>query len=135
MGVEGNEKANGAVKEAAERTARGSCPGRFTSLAHIGRTISERNWNEAKYLFRTENDRRLPPQKARYDPMLKSKGPDEVAMKEAVYVSKPFFQLKSGYAVMGTYLHCIGMTGTDRCWECSTQARIDPRQVLLDYST
>lgn len=38
-------------------------------------------------------------------------------MQEAVKVSRRYFQLKSGYAVMDTYLQWIGKAETDRCWE------------------
>lgn len=42
MDVEGNEKDDEPVKEAAERAGMTSCPKRFTSLTNIGCTISER---------------------------------------------------------------------------------------------
>lgn len=55
-------------------------------------------------------------------------------MKAAVYVSRRYFQLKSGQAITGTYLRHIGKTETDKWWECTSQARIDTHHVLLSYS-
>lgn len=70
MGVEGNEKGNEVAKEATEKAGIRTCPEMFISLAHVGLTISERNWMEAKQWFRTENDRRPPLQRSRYDSAL-----------------------------------------------------------------
>lgn len=60
IGVEGNEKADEVVKEAAERTDVRKYPERFTRLAHMGGTITERKWKEAKHWFKTENNKRSP---------------------------------------------------------------------------
>lgn len=60
MSVEGNEKVNEVANEAAENAGVRRCPERFTSLAHVARTISKRKWNAAKHWFRVENDRRPP---------------------------------------------------------------------------
>lgn len=35
---------------------------------------------------------------------------------------------------MGTYLHRIERAETERCWECTSKARMDMRYVLFDYS-
>lgn len=58
MSFKENEKADEAGNEAAKKNGIGRCPERLTSLAHVGRTISERKWREAKHRFWTENDRR-----------------------------------------------------------------------------
>lgn len=63
-------------------------------------------WKEAKHRFQMENNKRLALQKVRYCPTLKNQGPGAAAMKEAAYVSRRYFQLKSGHTVTGTYLHC-----------------------------
>lgn len=56
------------------------------------------------------------------------------AMKTAALVSRQYFQLKSGHAVIGTCLHRIGSTETDRCSEYTSQARIDTHHILLSCS-
>lgn len=60
MRVKGNKKANEAAKKAAERVDTRRCPERFLSLTHVGCTILERKWKEAKNCFKTEKDRRPP---------------------------------------------------------------------------
>lgn len=49
MDVEGNKKANEVVKEAAEAAGTRRYPEQFSSLTHIGRTITERKLKEAKH--------------------------------------------------------------------------------------
>lgn len=58
MGIEGNEEANKAAKKEAEKTGTRRCPEQIVSLAHIGRTIRERKWKEAKHRLRAKNERR-----------------------------------------------------------------------------
>lgn len=47
IGVNKNEKADQTAKEAAERPGTQRCPKRFTSLAYVGRTVTERKLKEA----------------------------------------------------------------------------------------
>lgn len=104
MGVEGNERADEAAMEPEEKAGIRRCPERFTVLTHVGRTISELKWKKAKHLFRGENDRCLPLQREWYYPALDCQGLNETAMQESAYVSRRYFQQRSGHAVMGTYL-------------------------------
>lgn len=82
MSVNGNENVNETGKGMTERTGIGRCPNRFTSLANVRRTISERKWNKAKHSFRMENEKPPPIQRLLYDPTLKNQGRDIVAIEE-----------------------------------------------------
>lgn len=122
MSVEGSKKVDEVAKKAAERTGTQRCPEQYVSLAHFGRTISQQKWKYAKHWFRAENKRCCPLQRALYDPSLKSQGPDKAVMDKVAQVSRQYFWLKSGHAVIGTYLHRIGKTEIDRCRECTSRA-------------
>lgn len=60
-----------------------------------------------------KNNRCPPLQQVWYYPALESQDPDIAAMEGAAYVSRKYFQLKSGHAVTGTYLHPIGRAKID----------------------
>lgn len=132
MGVEGNEKAHKMANETAEKAGTARYPECFPSLTHIGRKISERKWKVANDWFKMENNNCPPLQRARYDQALESENTDVAGMKEAVYVSKQYVQLKTRHAVTGTYLHLIGKVETDHCWECTTRAQMDTRNILFE---
>lgn len=134
MVVKENEKAEKTAKEAAEKPGTWRCPGRFTSLAQVSYTITERKWKGTNYWFKTKNDRCPPLQRARYDLALESQGTNTEAIKTVALVCRRYFQLKLGDAVIGTYLHRMDKTETDQCWECTLQARIDIHHVLLSCS-
>lgn len=55
MGVKGNERADKAAKIVADLKGIQECPERFTSLAHIGRTATKRNWKEVNHWFRSRH--------------------------------------------------------------------------------
>lgn len=52
-------------------------------------------------------------------------------MQETAYVSRRYFQLKSGHTVMGTYLKPLGKIETDLCLQCISQARIDTDYTIF----
>lgn len=56
MGIAGNEEADKADKETAERPSTRQCLERFTSLAHVICTIMEQKWKEARHWFRSKFD-------------------------------------------------------------------------------
>lgn len=103
----------------------------MASLAHIGRTITERKWKKVKYWFTAENNRSSQLQSVWYYSVLESKRLHMVAMEREPQVSRWYFQLKSGHAVMDTYLKPIGKTDTDQWWECTLRARMDTHYVML----
>lgn len=80
MGVEANERANEAAKKAAETRGIQRCPERFTSLAHIGRTVTERKWKEAEHWFSNRYKSRYHIQRAKYNPALETQRSDETVM-------------------------------------------------------
>lgn len=43
-----------------------------------------------------------------------------------------YFQLKSKYALTGTYPRSIGKAESDRCWECISHARIEVHHTLFN---
>lgn len=63
-----------------------------------------------------------------------NQGPDISAIERAAQISRWYFKLKSGHAVMDTYLQRLGKRGTDRYWECTSQTWIDTFHILLDCS-
>lgn len=81
-----------------------------------------------------ENNRRHQLQRTWYDTALERQGSDTEAIKTVRLVSGLYFQLKLGHAVIWIYLHCKGMIETNRCWECTSQARMDTYYVLLSCS-
>lgn len=88
MCVEGNEKADEAAKERAERTGIGRCQEHFAWLAHVGRAISQQKWNEAKQWLRTKNERQHLLQRARYDSALEDQGHGETALQKVEHISR-----------------------------------------------
>lgn len=70
-------------------------------------------------MFRIENVRRPPIQRARYEQALEISGRDTAAMKEPAYVSRRYSKLKSEHTATGTYLKRIKKAETNRCWECN----------------
>lgn len=115
ISVKGNERAEKAAKEAMEGTDIRRCTETIALIAHDRFTISERKWKDDNHWFREENDRDHPIEIVRYDPALESQGQDTEALKKAAYVSRRYFQQKSGHTITGTYLKYIGKAETDRC--------------------
>lgn len=57
MGISENKKEDEVAKEAAEKPGTRQYMERFTSLAHVGYTIMEPKWKEAKYWFKPRCNR------------------------------------------------------------------------------
>lgn len=113
MGVERNEEVDEAAKEAPKRPDAQRYSERFSSLCHVGGTVTARKWKGAKHWFRAENGRGPSLQRALYEVALESLRLDIKAMKMAVLVSRRYFQLKPRHAVTGTYLDHIWKTEYD----------------------
>ena len=114
-GIEGNERADKAAKEAAigerVRTAK------WSSLTHIKRQIIEEKklqismWHEQKKKER-ESSRR-----GYYVPSLQAKIHPLLGRTRKFYASR-FYQLKVGHGAIGTFLERIGATESAKCWWC-----------------
>lgn len=104
-----------ATKEAVEKPSTIRSSDSFASLTDVRRTITERKWREARHWLRIRLDDQGTMQRARYNLVLEVQGPNEEAMDTMTQVSLRYFQLKSGHAVTGAYLHRIGKTDSDRC--------------------
>jgi len=120
-GIAGNEKADEWAKIAAEKPGtRGvENPGPLPrSLANLKREISEKKWAEA----RSWAGGRI--SKAKYC-MPKSQKPDSVVADSTQRLASRFYQLKTGHARTGQYLHWAKVRPDTQCWwcKCPSQTR------------
>lgn len=134
MSVEGNKKANEAVKKAAETRFNQGFQQRFTSMVHIGRKVMERKWREANYWFRSRHEGPCPIQLSYYDSPLEMQGPDEAAFWRQAEVLHWYFHLQLGNTVTGTFLRNIGKRESNLCWECYSRSRMDVHHVMFRYA-
>jgi ribonuclease HI len=123
-GVEGNEKADEWAKIVADEPDTQACEGwtradrleeRPTplprSLANIKREIGERKWAEARAWAGGRTS------KKKYK-MPKGKRPDGTVAGSSKRLAARFYQLKTGHARTGEYLHWTKSRPTPQCWWC-----------------
>jgi len=113
-GIAGNEKADEWAKNlAAKPGTRGvENPGPLQrSLASLKREISEKKWAKT----RSWSGRRI--SKAKYC-MPKSQKPDSVVADGTKRLASRFYQLKTGHARTGQYLHWAKVHPGAQCWWC-----------------
>jgi len=120
-GIAGNEKADEWAKIAAEKpSTRGvENPGPLPrSLASLKWEISENKWAEA----RSWAGGRISKAKHR---MAKSQKPDSVVADSTKRLASRFYQLKTGHARIGQYLHWAKVRPDAQCWwcKCPSQTR------------
>ena len=114
-GLAGNERADQAVKNRAERA--GQQPERWSSLAHIRKNLVQArsqeltNWHEIKRQER-ENSRL-----GYYIPWTKESINSALANAPKKYASR-YYQLKVGHDAVGTFLTRIGVIESPECWWC-----------------
>lgn len=126
MGVEGNEKAEEAAKAVGER---------LTSLVHINCVITETKWKEAKKWLKRRHEARPYTQRALYYLSLNTQGPDTGSLSEDASITRRYFQLKFGHAVMDTFLKRIGKRDSDKFWDCLSQTKMNVHHMIYHCQT
>ena len=119
--IAGNEKADEWAKIAAERQS--ACGVEHLaplprSLANLKREISEKKWAEARQWAGGRTS------KTKYR-MPKTQRPDGAVAGSTKRLASRFYQLKTGHARTGQYLHWAKVRPTAQCWwcQCRTQTR------------
>jgi len=113
-GIAGNEKADEWAKEAAGRP--GAHERLPRSLANLRREISEKKWSEARQWAGGRTS------KAKYR-MPKSQEPDGAVASSAKRLASRFYQLKTGHARTGQYLHWAKVRPDAQCWWCKSPSQ------------
>ena len=118
-GIEGNEQADRAAKEAAEERGERADPGYLSeaSLSYLTRVTTEN-----RTAATTEWIRRRSGQRRRYRPPRAGKMRKELGKTRKELASR-FFQLLSGHAAVAEHLKRIGQWEDERCFWCGSGAR------------
>lgn len=135
MRVEESERADEAVKIAAETRDIRVSPEWFTSLTQIGRTVTERKWKDAKHWFRNRQKSHSHIKRAQYDLVLDTQGLDEEARWRQAQISHRCLQLKSKHALTDTFLKPIGNRVSDRCWGFDSRSLLDIHYIMFRCAT
>ncbi len=114
-GIEGNERADNAAKEAAANGR--SQTARWSSLTHVNQKINEAKQSEIHSWHQTRNEERERRSRNYYTPRLKP-GIHPVLGRAAKKYASRFFQLKVGHGAVGVFLERIGAVETAECWWC-----------------
>ncbi|EEA24632.1 conserved hypothetical protein [Talaromyces marneffei ATCC 18224] len=114
-GVEGNEQADQAAKRAASKPAGPGFGG--LSLAYVRRACTEARRAAVENWVR-ENAVQGAHRRGRVYKMPRGWGLDRVAAKAPKRVASRYYQLKTGHAPIGTYLHRIKARDSPECRAC-----------------
>ena len=126
-GVEGNEVADQAAKQAAEDGGRKTVG--WSSIAHVRRKGTETLATEIKHWLQRRIDKRNARHDRFYTPP-RRKGIDHTLAKVSKSLTGRFLQLKTGHAVVGTYLYRIKAAEDESCGWCGA-TRQSTHHVLL----
>jgi ribonuclease HI len=138
-GVEGNELADQAAKQATSRPAGPGFEG--LSLAQVRRACTEAR-REAVQVWARENAVQGPHRRGRAYRMPQGWALDRAAGKAPKRLASRYYQLKTGHAPTGLYLHRIGARDSPECRACGAleettshilfecRRRSRPRKVL-----
>lgn len=129
-GIEGNEKADQAAKEAARGGVH--CREKFTSLSNIVKLTTERKWKESRIWFREEYRKRSPTSRTTYKLLLNNKNMDKVVAGSWKALASRYFQLKSGHAFTNEFLHRIGKSDNNKCSFCSEASPQTVKHLMLE---
>ncbi|EEA28670.1 conserved hypothetical protein [Talaromyces marneffei ATCC 18224] len=114
-GIEGNEQADQAAKRAASKPARPGFEG--LSLAYVRRACTEAR-RAAVENWARENAVQGAYRRGRAYKMPRGWGLDRIAAKAPKRVASRYYQLKTGHAPIGTYLHRIKARDSPECRAC-----------------
>lgn len=118
-GVEGNEQADGAARDAAGRRLESADPDYLSqaSLSHLRRVTTERRSTAIGSWIRQRVERRH-----RYRPPPGGKMRKQLGGVRKELAGR-FYQLLSGHAATADHLRRFGQAQSDRCWECGSGER------------
>lgn len=114
-GLIGNEKADQAARNKAERGGRQV--ERWSSLAYIRKNITEARFQELAKWHEVKTQERDVSRRGYYVPWIKRGINPTLANAPKKYASR-YYQLKVGHGAIGTFLARIGVIETPECWWC-----------------